>query len=310
MAQVLVATGSGCLAITNTGEGETELPGHQFCALTREAAGTCLAIVDCHQVWRRDLAGAWTHVASTEIALQCLTSFAGSIFAGAMDEAALLRISPDGEVERLTGFDGTPGRNDWFGGGPPLGVRAVKAIEASAGSVAILAAVHVGGIPRSTDGGVAWTPTIPILWDVHELSVHLSQPSLVAAATAVGLCISQDDGQNWRVYSDGPETPNSLAVAVLPDEVLFSVQEGPFAQRSQVWRWRLGSDVVEQVRDGLPEWLDGKIDTGWLAASPGARGTRAALVDRGGSLWLSTAGSAGWQRIAAGLPYPFGLTVL
>jgi hypothetical protein len=90
---------------------------------------------------------------------------------------------------------------------------------------------------------------------------------------------------------------------VLDDEALFSIQDGPFAKRSQVWRWRIGSARVEQVRDGLPEWLDGKVDTAHIAASCG----QAAIVDGGGNLWLSRAGSRGWERIAAGLPYCYGL---
>jgi hypothetical protein len=51
------------------------------------------------------------------------------------------------------------------------------------------------------------------------------------------------------------------------------------------------------VRDGLPEWLEGKVDTACMTAGNG----QAALVDRGGNLWLSQAGSIDWQRIAHGV---------
>jgi hypothetical protein len=74
--------------------------------------------------------------------------------------------SPSNEVEHLTGFDHVPGRSEWIAHGPPLHVRSVTA---TANGGAILAAVHVGGIPRSTDGGVNWAPTIPIEFDVHEV---------------------------------------------------------------------------------------------------------------------------------------------
>jgi hypothetical protein len=63
---------------------------------------------------------------------------------------------------------------------------------------------------------------------------------------------------------DGLELKDSLAVAVLENEVLFSVQDGPFAKCSQVWRWRIGSKGLEAVRNGLPEWLEGKVDTAKL----------------------------------------------
>jgi hypothetical protein len=220
-----------------------------------------------------------------------------------MNEAAMVRVTPAGKAERLPGFDKVRGRSEWFAGGPPLGVRA---LAGTADGAAVLAAVHVGGIPRSMDGGETWTPTIPIAFDVHEVRSHPSSPNLVAAATAVGLCVSRDGGRNWKVISEGLEVKNSLAVAVLPDEVLFGTSDGPFAKRSQVWRWRIRGEDPEQIRDGLPRWLDGKIDTGWIAAGSG----RAAILDGGGNLWLSTAGSSGWRRIAADLPYTFGLLLL
>ncbi|HEY4990155.1 MAG TPA: hypothetical protein VII09_10130, partial [Opitutaceae bacterium] len=156
------------------------------------------------------------------------------------------------------------------------------------------------------DGGETWTPTIPIAFDVHEVRAHPSLTDIVAAATAVGLCVSQDGGRTWNVLSDGLQLTGSLAVAVLQEEVLFSIQDGPFAKRSQVWRWTIGGERVEQVREGLPEWLEGKVDTAKIAAGCG----RAAIADQCGNLWLSREGSSGWQRIASGLPDVFGLLIL
>jgi len=52
--------------------------------------------------------------------------------------------------------------------------------------------------------------------------------------------------------------------------------------------------------------LEGKVDTGRIAAGGG----RVAIVDAAGNLWLSQAGSRGWQRIATGLPYVFGVLAL
>jgi hypothetical protein len=300
---LLVATGGGCRTFTAADEGPTELIGHHVSAVMAEAGGTCLAIVDEQEIWRRDAGGAWSKVAATGIHLQSITSVKRTIFAGLMNEAAILRVQADGKSERLESFDKVVGRSEWFAGGPPLGVRAMTA---TVDGGTILAAVHVGGIPRSSDGGKTWTPTIPIMFDVHEVCAHPAQPNIVAAAAAVGLLMSQDGGQNWSVLDEGLELKDSLAVAVLTDEALFSIQEGPFAKRSQLWRCRIGGKRLEQVRDGLPEWLDGKIDTAHITAGAG----RAAVVDGGGNLWLSTAGSSGWKRLAADLPYALGLLIL
>ena len=140
------------------------------------------------------------------------------------------------------------------------------------------------------------------MFDVHEVRAHPTSPNIVAAAAAVGLCVSLDGGQTWEIVSQGLELKYSLAVAVLHDEVLFGIADGPFAKQSQIWRWKIGSESVDQVRDGLPEWLDGKVDTGQIAASS----ERAVFVDGGGKLWLSEAGSKGWKCLTPDIPYPFG----
>jgi hypothetical protein len=300
---VLVETHSGFRVFTGAGEGPTELAGRPVSAVAPEAGGTWLAVIDGQEIWRRDAAAAWSRVATAGIQLQSIVSVKGTILGGGSDEAAVVRIHPQGQTERLKAFDNVPGRGEWFAGGPQLGVRS---LAATVDGAAILAGVHVGGIPRSTDGGETWSPTIPIDFDVHEVRAHSSSANIVAAATAVGLCVSHDGGQNWRVLKEGLQLTDALAVAVLPDEALFSIQDGPFAKRSQVWRWRIGGERLEQVRDGLPEWLEGKVDTAHIATGGG----RAAIVDRGGNLWVSTVASRGWERLATGLPYVFGVLIV
>jgi hypothetical protein len=271
--------------------------------MSSEVKGTCLAVVDEREIWRRGLDGIWTRVATAEFSLQSIASIDGIIFGGAMDEAAMVRISEGGEAERLRGFDICPGRDAWYAGGPPLGVRSLAATRDGA---AIIAAVHVGGLPYSLDKGNTWKPTVPIMFDVHEVRAHPALPNVVAAAAAVGLCMSRDGGQTWEVISEGLELKYSLAVAVLQNEVLFTIADGPFSKQSQIWRWRMGTERVEQVRDGLPEWLDGKVDTAQIAAN----NERVAFVHGGGALWLSVAGSKDWKCLATDIAYPFGLLIL
>ena len=302
MTVVAVETSVGRRVFSGAEERKTELVGRQVSALTPEADGNCLAVIDASEIWRRSANGAWSQVAVADISLQSLATLGKTLFAGGMDDAILLRYS-NAKMERLECFDETTGRDEWFAGGPPLGVRSVIA---TADGTALLAAVHVGGIPRSVDGGETWAPTIPVMFDVHEVRAHAHLPNLVAAAAAVGLCVSKDAGLNWTVFSEGCETMTCLAVAVLQDEVLFSVQDGPFAKRSQIWKWQKGNERLEQVRDGLPEWLTGKVDTGWLATDQ----RRVAIVDGGGSLWVSETESAGWKRVADDLPYALGLAIL
>ena len=302
MPTVLIATNSGCRVFAPNGEASLELPGQQVHALAPCSAGSCTAIVNQYEIWRRLPTSAWSHFATSPIALQSLTLSNETIFAGAADEATILSITGH-DVNRVSGFNQVPGRGAWFANGPPLGVRS---LATTADRAVLLAAVHVGGIPRSSNYGQTWAPTLPIEWDVHEVCAHPSRPNLVAAAAAVGLCISQDAGLNWNIVSKGLDITNSLAVAALEDQFLFSIQDGPFAESSQLWRYRLDCQRLEQVRDGLPERLTGKVDTAHLAA----RNHQAALVDAGGYLWRSTVRSTGWQQVAAGLKGVFGLAML
>ena len=299
----VVAVPYGCHVFGGNQEGAIELAGRTVFALAEDEDGTCLAVVDGHEIWRRCSDARWLKVATASIPLQSLMAVGGVVFGGGAEEATMVRVGTDGSVERLASFDRVAGRNEWFAGGPPLGVRSLT--RNADGSV-MLAGVHVGGVPRSEDGGASWMPTIPVLFDVHEVRAHASDPGVMAAATAVGLCLSQDGGRNWEVEADGLEVTNSLAVAALEDEFLFGVSDGPFAKKSQLWRWGVGQRSVERVSDGLPEWLEGKIDTGQIAGGCGC----AALIDGGGTLWRSRNGSRDWSAIASGLPYPSNVLLL
>ena len=90
------------------------------------------------------------------------------ILVGTNDGARLLCMVDGGPLEPLPGFDAVAGRDKWFAGtfviegkvvGPPLGVRSLSGAPDGG---RLHAAVHVGGIPRSTDGGVSWQPTLDI----------------------------------------------------------------------------------------------------------------------------------------------------
>ena len=101
-----------------------------------------------------------------------------------------------GVLSPIDGFDDIAGRDAWFAGwavvngqrlGPPLGIRSVAA---NSNGTILFANVHVGGIPRSIDGGRSWQPTIDINSDVHEVRTHQTDPDIVVAASAIGLCIA------------------------------------------------------------------------------------------------------------------------
>ena len=305
MTEILVATGCGCLSFDENGDRQSAFENKLVNALILLPDQTVLAVVSSNEFWIRELSGIWVHQQTLTANISALT-LSGSDIIAATDEPALIRIDPQGCLERLNGFDQIEGRAQWFAQGPPLHIRS---LTTSADGTTLMAAVHVGGIPRSIDAGMTWAPTIPIMDDVHEVRAHETRAEVAAAVTAYGLIISQDAGQSWKLLADGPEVTHGLALTILPDEVLFSVQEDPFAKRSQIWRHRLdGRAMIEQVRDGLPQWLDGKVDTAQMASNN--TNNRAAFVDGSMKLWLSQRGSTGWNHIASDVPYPLSVLII
>ena len=181
---ILVATwGDGLFAVS--GDGRThEIANQPVRGLAPDGRGGGLAIVGRHSLRRRAPGGEWATIATSEFELSCCMAVRDAIYVGT-DDARMLRLSPGGGVlDPIDGFDRVAGRDTWFAGsaivngqrvGPPLGIRSVAAN--SNGSI-LFANVHVGGIPRSMDGGRTWQPTIDINSDVHEVRAHPANPDI------------------------------------------------------------------------------------------------------------------------------------
>ena len=300
---LLTATWSdGVLAFTGEPRGH-ELAGRSVRALASDHDGVPLAIVDGRSVCRRNYDGTWRTIATSRVDLACIAATGAAIYLGT-DDARLLELTPDGRVAPLEGFDDAPGRASWYAGtalvnghlvGPPLGVRSLAVT--SNGKV-LLANVHVGGIPRSTDGGKTWEATIEIDSDVHEVRAHPFRPNVAIAAAAVGLCISRDGGVTWTAETEGLHAAYCSAVAFAENDILVAASADHFASRGALYRRPVdGRHRLERV-DGLPEWLDGIVDTRCIAA----RGSTLAVADKGGNLYESVDAGLSWSKRAGGLP--------
>jgi hypothetical protein len=235
-----------------------------------------------------------------------------AIYAGT-DDARMLRLSHGrGGLDPIDGFDDIAGRDAWFAGsaivngqrlGPPLGIRSVAAN--SSGSI-LFANVHVGGIPRSMDGGRTWQPTIDINSDVHEVRAHPADPEIVAAASAIGLCISYDAGATWTIERDGLHAPYCSAVAFSGDDILVSASTDHFATEGRIYRRPVRPDgAIVAVENGLPAWINGIADTGCIATN----GSTIVVVDRAGVLYLSNEFGLAWSRSGSELPTPSSVLI-
>ena len=308
---ILVATwGDGLFALT----GETrrqEIANQPVRGLAPDGHGGALVIVGGHVLRRRAPNGEWITVATSEFELACCMAAGGVIYVGTED-ARMLRLGKDAKLEPLESFDNVAGRDTWYAGsaiingqrvGPPLGIRSVAAD--SAGTV-LFANVHVGGIPRSRDGGKTWQPTIDFHSDVHEVRVRPADPRIVAAATAIGLCISRDYGETWAVEQEGLHAPYCSAVAFSGDDILVSASTDHFASKGRIYRRPIKTGgVLEAVENGLPTWIDGIADTGCIATS----GSKIAVADRSGNLYLSADFGHAWSRSNKDLPTPSSVLI-
>jgi hypothetical protein len=311
MPTVLVATwGDGLFAVADGVHGH-ELAGESVRGLAADGRGGALAIVGGRSLRRRAPDGAWTTVASAEADLSCCVAVGDVIYLGT-DDARMLRVGPDGEMAELRGFGTVAGRDTWYAGtalidgklmGPPLGVRSITATPDGV----LLVNVHVGGVPRSLDGGATWHPTIDVACDVHEVRAHPGRPGVVAAAAAAGLCTSRDHGATWEIETAGLHAAYCSAVGFAGDDVLVSAAADHFAPQGAVYRRRLDQPgPLVAVGDGLPEWTERITDTGCIAA----QGSAIAIADGNGNLYVLPGAGRGWSRVAGGLPGPSGVLIV
>jgi hypothetical protein len=283
---VLVGTADGLLVDGRQGE----ISGHRVRWLAR-GTDTWWAIAGKTLV-RRDGDG-WRQIASVE-GLTCVESADGAAIAGTAG-AHLVRVSL-GEVEPLLAFDKVPGRDEWHA----VGSREpyVRSLTVTADGV-LLANVHVGGIPRSTDGGATWQPTIDVDADVHQVRAHPDQPELAVAAAAVGVCRSDDAGATWTVTTEGLHATYCRAVALAGDLMFVSASTGPRTEQGALYRRAIDADrPFERCTGGLPDWQPHNIDTGCLDTD----GERVAFGGADGVVYYSEDAGRTWRVVADGLP--------
>ncbi|MDP8962298.1 MAG: hypothetical protein M3N32_11875 [Actinomycetota bacterium] len=306
MTHILVATSDGLHTIGD--RAGVDLAGRDVTALARGRAGWW-AIVDEGVVLRGAPGAVWEEVAVADTRLTCLVVSSHGVFCGTAD-ARLLHLL-DGRLEAVEAFDDVAGRDAWYTpwGGPP----ATRSLSCHSDGT-LYVNIHVGGIVRSGDGGRTWEPTLDIDLDVHEVRVEAPTGWVVAATGAGGFALSEDGGDSWWLTDEGLHGGYCRAVAVAGAAVLLSASTGPRTHRGGVYRRALeGDGPFERCRQGLPEWFEGNVDTGWLDAAgdlvalaapagsgepPQTAGGRATS----GELYLSDDAGGTWQLVAEDLP--------
>jgi hypothetical protein len=260
------------------------------------------AVAGGDEIWRTDPTGVWQQVAClhddkalTGLTALCLAdtraNAEGGILVGT-SEAHLARVDADGHLEMARSFEDAPGRDSWHTpwGGPP-DTRTI-----SEDSTAVFVNVHVGGILRSRDEGATWEPTIDIQADIHRV---VTGNGRVYAAGAGGLWVSEDQGGSWRLSTEGLHGNYCRSAAVCGNTLLVSASAGPHGGRAALYRSDLDGNSFERCRDGLPEWLEGNLDSLCVDALPS--GSLAAFATEGGDVYASTDRGLSWARLAEGV---------
>jgi hypothetical protein len=309
MPSILVATWEHGLFNVAGESVHQELKDRSVRSLTSDGRGGVLAIVDGNALYRRTPDAQWSVVVTGEFKFSCCVAAANAVFIGT-DDARLLRLDTDGMLQILAGFDRVEGREKWYAGqaivdgrvmGPPLGIRSLSATRDGA---VLLANVHVGGVPRSTDLGASWRPSIDVDADVHQVCAHPTRAGLVIAAAAVGLCVSRDGGQTWDIEQRGLHAPHCSGVAFGRDHIYVSASMDPFSEQGAVYRRAIdGNAPLRLVSGGFPQWTEGKADTDCIAA----KDSRVAVIDMSGRLYVSRDDGTTWTSLGDRLPVPAGL---
>ena len=112
---VLVATWRDGLFVVAGETLDQELRNQSVGALAPDGRGGALAIVNGRSLRRRAPDGVWSTIATTELDLACCVAVGDVIYVGS-DDARVLRVGADGELEQLRGFDAVAGRDTWYAG--------------------------------------------------------------------------------------------------------------------------------------------------------------------------------------------------
>ncbi len=268
--------------------------GHEVRSLEKSESGWW-AIIDRQEIWWTNTASKWIQIGSVDESLRanCLLPTTSGLLIGT-SEARLFTLQ-DISIEQVLSFDKAPGRENWYTPwGAPADVRSIS--TNSSGTVYVN--VHVGGIIRSADGGKSWKPTIDMHADVHQVLFDIDS-GLLLTASALGLAISNDDGESWQFYTEGLHGTYLRAVAVANRMILVTASTGPRTSQAAVYRKPL-SDInhFERCQQGLPEWFPDNINTFCLVAS----GSRVVFGTAEGSVYLSSDEGQSWNLVANDLP--------
>ena len=223
-------------------------------------------------------------------------------------EPARVWLSRDGGATwaEEDGFTALPGCAEWFLPYSPRAGAVRTIIMLDGGEDAVWAAIEVGGLAESRNGGESWGisekvgqwdfPANGIHPDVHSIDIHPAQPETIMAATGGGVFRSVDRGKTFQHLIDD----YTRGVCIKADDPA-TVVVGPSRRVG-----RLGRMMVS--RDGGDSWQDAEqnlsfpLDRMCEHIICDAEDVFAVVLDD--AVYHAAFNDLAWQPIGSGLPAP------
>ena len=176
----------------------------------------------------------------------------------------------------------------------------------------IYAAIEVGGLLRSTDGGEHWEEFPGLYEDVHRLMIHPNQANFLYAVTGRGLYTGPERGAHWEQWTRREDEiggyPDGFVFRPSDPKLMFmtAAHDAPGTWRTthfagaRISRSKDGGRTWEILKNGLPDRLQASIEAFCLEESGAATAIYAATT--AGEVICSQDLGDSWNVIIKGLP--------
>ena len=271
--------------------------------------GGLYASEDSGKTWRPSGDG----LASNDVYSLNFVEQAGQVRLYAGTEPAHLHESDDlGEKwHELSSLRSVPSASEWTFPAPPHTAH-VKFIAVDPQSPkTVYAAIEVGGLLKSVDGGETWEELHGFYEDVHRVLIRPSDPRKVYITTGAGIYHSQDGGKNWTQLTNHSMRigyPDPFVLCPGQEDLMFTAgaRNTPGAWRkthtadARIGRSRDGGKSWTMLREGLPKHMRCNVEALVMVKCDGSFELFAGTTD--GDIYYSSDEGEHWTTLVSGLP--------
>jgi photosystem II stability/assembly factor-like uncharacterized protein len=295
---------------------EPQLAGVHVCAVAAADNGTVFVGSRGHGLLQStgDLT-VWQPVETPDAAqnIRSLRTVGDKLLVGT-EPAAVFEYAPRTSVWSAMGdLWECPGATDWFYPVPTEKVHTRYLAVDPTRPERLYAAMQVGGVAISPDGGETWSDRRNLDLDVHMIEPHPTQAGVLFAGTGGdGLFRSADYGETWTKVSEpcGNFVVQFALTPGAPERIYLGTGQGhppawtrPDGARGEIYRSVDEGQSWTKLSGGLPDSLHSRISALWVDPhSPdlvfvGAGLTFQNLNPADSGVYASTDGGESWRKL-------------